>query len=157
MWITFFLNCGQTVICNIFRGIHRKITMKWLSAITAPPHCISFTLAVFIWLQVPTLSVPGRTTVMHSKISLAVFVKRFLVRSLVTWTMLAWSFKMTSQRTSVLLSHRQQTTNCLGQTRGPKTRTRLRMKVKATFNMKMKTNGTGWQGGGDPQTQQIHS
>lgn len=100
-------------------------------------------------------SVPGRTTVMHSKIS--VFVKQFLVRSLVTWTMLAWSFKMTSQRTSVLLSHRQQTTNCLGQTRGPKTRTRLRMKVKATFNMKMKTNGTGWQGGGDRQTQQIHS
>lgn len=103
------------------------------------------------------LSVPGRTTVMHSKIPLAVFVKRFLVRSLVTWTTLAWSFKMTSQWTSVLLSHHQQTTNCLGQTRGPKTRTRLRMKVKATFNMKMKTNRTGWQGGGDPQTQQIHS
>lgn len=84
------------------------------------------------------LSVPGRTTVMHSKISLAVFVKRFLVRSLVTWTTLAWSFKMTSQWTSVLLSHHQQTTNCLGQTRGPKTRTRLRMKVKYSRYIKQR-------------------
>lgn len=84
------------------------------------------------------LSVPGRTTVMHSKISLAVFVKRFLVRSLVTWTTLAWSFKMTSQWTSVLLSHHQQTTNCLGQTRGPKTRTRLGMKVKYSRYIKQR-------------------
>lgn len=92
-------------------------------------------------------SVPGRTTVMHSKISLAVFVKRFLVRSLVTWTTLAWSFKMTSQRTSVLLSHHQQTTNCLDQTRGPKTRTRLRMKVKYSRYIKQRLiwrwRGTG--------------
>lgn len=52
-WL-FFLNRGQTFICNIFRGIHRKISMKWLSAITSPPHCISFTPAVFSWLKAPT-------------------------------------------------------------------------------------------------------
>lgn len=138
MWITFFLNCGQTVICNIFRGIHRKITMKWLSAITAPPHCISFTLAAFIWLQVPTSLSAGSD---HSDAQQNIFgrlCKTVPGALIVTWTMLAWSFKMTSQRTSVLLSHRQQTTNCLGQTRGPKTRTRLRMKVKYSRYIKQR-------------------
>lgn len=112
--------------------------MKWLSAITAPPHCISFTLAVFIWLQVPTSLSAGSD---HSDAQQNIFgrlCKTVPGALIVTWTMLAWSFKMTSQRTSVLLSHHQQTTNCLGQTRGPKTRTRLRMKVKYSRYIKQR-------------------